>query len=141
MTSQNVIERLHSQLTRLSAVAMPFLSTQLAPKPGTIESACRPNVIDVTRYCKDLLWLDDLRFAVSLATIHSVVCVSSLTYPSHRSLFPAGVRSQFFLQNWYAKIACLDALHHAELQDLHDLLHCRASLQRVLDVTAHPGFV
>ena len=47
---------------------------------------------------------------------------------------------QFLGQHRHAKVARLDALGDADLEDLHDLLHRGPCFEGALDVTAHaPG--
>jgi len=48
---------------------------------------------------------------------------------------------QFFGQNRHTERASLHALHHTELQNLHDLVYRRAGLERILDVTPCAGTV
>ena len=52
-----------------------------------------------------------------------------------------GVALQFLRKDRHAKAASLHSLHHTELQNFHNLCNCRASPERVLNVTARAGAI
>ena len=51
-----------------------------------------------------------------------------------RSMAACHVVLQLFGQNRDAEVASLRSLHHTELQNFHDFVHCGASLECVLEV-------